>query len=163
VSFASVTLCVASQRVFIFVVVYFVTMTQSGNFWIHSRKLSVHLSTHDVGWFQVVNQTKIHNLDFQPRPLITRPTIYEGCNVGFLILYYAFCVCVCVCGVYVCMYVCMYVRTQQQLFPLKLTTTCHLTNKFSTSFRFLTKPDLFVKVILIPRCVPLLFSVLDFL
>jgi hypothetical protein len=33
VSFAAITLCVASQRVFT-VVVYFV-MTQSGNFWIH--------------------------------------------------------------------------------------------------------------------------------
>jgi hypothetical protein len=33
VSFAAITLCVVSQRVFI-VVVYFV-MTQSGNFWIH--------------------------------------------------------------------------------------------------------------------------------
>jgi hypothetical protein len=32
-SFAAITLCVASQRVFV-VVVYFVT-TQSGNFWIH--------------------------------------------------------------------------------------------------------------------------------
>jgi hypothetical protein len=32
VSFAAITLCVASQQVFIFVV-YFV-MTQSGNFWI---------------------------------------------------------------------------------------------------------------------------------
>jgi hypothetical protein len=36
VSFATVTLSVASQRVFI-VVVYFV-MTQSGNFWIHAPK-----------------------------------------------------------------------------------------------------------------------------
>jgi hypothetical protein len=40
VSFAAITLCVACQRVFIFVivvaVVYFVT-TQSGNFWIHPR------------------------------------------------------------------------------------------------------------------------------
>jgi hypothetical protein len=34
VSFAAITLCVASQRVFI--VVYFV-MTQSGNFWMHPR------------------------------------------------------------------------------------------------------------------------------
>jgi hypothetical protein len=34
VSFAAITLCVASQRVFI--VIYFV-MTQSGNFWIHPR------------------------------------------------------------------------------------------------------------------------------
>jgi hypothetical protein len=35
VSFAAITLCVASQRVF--TVVYFV-MTESGNFWIHPRK-----------------------------------------------------------------------------------------------------------------------------
>jgi hypothetical protein len=34
VSFAAITLCVASQRMF--VVVYFVT-TQSGKFWIHPR------------------------------------------------------------------------------------------------------------------------------
>jgi len=36
VSFTVVTLCVASQRVFIGVSLYFV-MTQSENFWIHSR------------------------------------------------------------------------------------------------------------------------------
>jgi hypothetical protein len=36
VSFAAITLCVVSERVFIVVVVYFV-MTQSGNFWIHPR------------------------------------------------------------------------------------------------------------------------------
>jgi hypothetical protein len=36
VSFAAITLCIASQRVFIVVIVYFV-MTQSGNFWIHPR------------------------------------------------------------------------------------------------------------------------------
>jgi hypothetical protein len=35
VSFAAITLCVASQRVFIVVSVYFFT-TQSGNFWIHT-------------------------------------------------------------------------------------------------------------------------------
>jgi hypothetical protein len=35
-SFAAITLCVASQRVFIAVNVYFV-MTQSRNFWIHRR------------------------------------------------------------------------------------------------------------------------------
>jgi hypothetical protein len=34
VSFVAINLCVASQRVFIVVIVYFV-MTQSGNFWIH--------------------------------------------------------------------------------------------------------------------------------
>jgi hypothetical protein len=42
VSFAAITLCIASQRVFIVVVVvvvvYFVT-TQSGNFWIHPHML----------------------------------------------------------------------------------------------------------------------------
>jgi hypothetical protein len=36
VSFAAITFCVASQRVFTAVSVYFI-MTQSGNFWIHSR------------------------------------------------------------------------------------------------------------------------------
>jgi hypothetical protein len=36
VSFAAITLCIASQRVFIVVSTYFF-MTQSGNFWIHHR------------------------------------------------------------------------------------------------------------------------------
>jgi hypothetical protein len=36
VNFAAITLYVASQRVFIVVVAYFV-MTQSGNFWVHLR------------------------------------------------------------------------------------------------------------------------------
>jgi hypothetical protein len=36
VSFAAITLCVASQRVVIVVSVYFF-MTQSGNFWMHPR------------------------------------------------------------------------------------------------------------------------------
>jgi hypothetical protein len=37
VSFAVITFCVASQRVFIFVSVYFSLSTQSGDFWIHCR------------------------------------------------------------------------------------------------------------------------------
>jgi hypothetical protein len=37
VSFAAINLCVASQRVFNFIVVVYFVMTQSGNFWIHSR------------------------------------------------------------------------------------------------------------------------------
>jgi hypothetical protein len=40
VSFVTITLCVASQRVFI--VVHFL-MTQSGNFWIHLRMLEVNI------------------------------------------------------------------------------------------------------------------------
>jgi hypothetical protein len=38
-SFAAITLCVASQRMFIivFVVAADFVMTQSGNFWIHPR------------------------------------------------------------------------------------------------------------------------------
>jgi type III secretory pathway component EscU len=36
VSFAAITLCAASRRVFIVVVIYFV-MTQSGSFWIDPR------------------------------------------------------------------------------------------------------------------------------
>jgi hypothetical protein len=36
VSFAAITLCVASQRVFILASVHFVTI-QPGNFWIHPR------------------------------------------------------------------------------------------------------------------------------
>jgi hypothetical protein len=45
VSFAAVTLCVASQRVFIVAVVYFV-MTQSGNFWIHPHTCMSKIITH---------------------------------------------------------------------------------------------------------------------
>jgi hypothetical protein len=37
VSFAAITLYVASQRVFVVVVVVYFIMTQSGNFWIHPR------------------------------------------------------------------------------------------------------------------------------
>jgi hypothetical protein len=37
VSFATITLCVASQRVFIVIVVVYFIMTQSGNFWIYPR------------------------------------------------------------------------------------------------------------------------------
>jgi len=40
VSFAAITICVASQRVFIVGSVYFVT-TQYGNFWIHPRNVAV--------------------------------------------------------------------------------------------------------------------------
>jgi len=40
VSFAAVTLCVASQRVFIIVVIVYLVITQSGNFWIHPRALA---------------------------------------------------------------------------------------------------------------------------
>jgi hypothetical protein len=40
VNFDYITLCVASQRVIPKVRVYFV-MTQSGNFWIHPRKLTL--------------------------------------------------------------------------------------------------------------------------
>jgi hypothetical protein len=37
VSFATITLCVASQRVFVVVVVVISLSIQSGNFWIHPR------------------------------------------------------------------------------------------------------------------------------
>jgi hypothetical protein len=40
VSFAAIILFIASQRVFIADVVYFV-MTQSGHFWIHPRSFDV--------------------------------------------------------------------------------------------------------------------------
>jgi hypothetical protein len=39
VSFAAITLCVASQRGFVIVVVFISLSTQSGNFWIHRRIL----------------------------------------------------------------------------------------------------------------------------
>jgi hypothetical protein len=44
VSFAAITLCVASQRVF--VVVYF-GMTQFGNFWLHPGKLNLGVTLTD--------------------------------------------------------------------------------------------------------------------
>jgi hypothetical protein len=44
VSFAAITVCVASQRVFIFVVVFSLS-TQSGNFWIY-RRTSVSKANH---------------------------------------------------------------------------------------------------------------------
>jgi hypothetical protein len=44
VSFAAITLCVASQRVFIVVSVYFV-VTQSGNFWIYPLVLHINETT----------------------------------------------------------------------------------------------------------------------
>jgi len=37
VNYAAITLCVASQLVFIVVIVVYFLMTQSGNFWIHPR------------------------------------------------------------------------------------------------------------------------------
>jgi hypothetical protein len=40
VSFVAIILCVASQRAFIVVIVY-LAMPQSGNFWIHPRKTRV--------------------------------------------------------------------------------------------------------------------------
>jgi hypothetical protein len=45
VSFEAITLCVASQREFIFVVVVDFVMTQCGNFWIHppSRSFATYL------------------------------------------------------------------------------------------------------------------------
>jgi hypothetical protein len=46
VSFATITFCVASQRVFIIVVAYFF-MTQSGNFWIHTHLSSSAAMTHE--------------------------------------------------------------------------------------------------------------------
>jgi hypothetical protein len=39
VSFAAITLCIASQRVFIVVVVVYFVITRSGNFWINPRIL----------------------------------------------------------------------------------------------------------------------------
>jgi hypothetical protein len=50
VSFTAITLCVASQRVFI-VAVYFVIVTQSGNFWIHPRIILPSISRHDLLFF----------------------------------------------------------------------------------------------------------------
>jgi hypothetical protein len=40
VSVAAITLCDASHRVLIVIAITYFIMTQSGNFWIHPRKLS---------------------------------------------------------------------------------------------------------------------------
>jgi hypothetical protein len=42
VSLVAITLCVASQRVFVVVAHVYFVMTQSGNFWIHPRISFVH-------------------------------------------------------------------------------------------------------------------------
>jgi len=51
VSFAAITICVAFQRVFIVVSLYFV-MTQSGNLWIHLR---IHAVFYDMRSISVCN------------------------------------------------------------------------------------------------------------
>jgi hypothetical protein len=59
VSFAAITLCVASHRVFIFLIVYF-TMTQSGNFWIHPRIVSREIQMWWMVWKEgVVTCSKV--------------------------------------------------------------------------------------------------------
>jgi hypothetical protein len=66
VSFAAITLCVASQLVFIVIMVYFV-MTQSGNFWTHRRIVRVTLQL-TVGWLvsQSVSQLSHSVLALSP-------------------------------------------------------------------------------------------------
>jgi hypothetical protein len=59
VSFAAITLCVASRRMFIVVIVYFV-MTQSGNFWIHPRNYVVLLTGSHMAMFSEKWVTEIH-------------------------------------------------------------------------------------------------------
>jgi hypothetical protein len=61
VSFAAITLCVASQRVFIIVIVYFI-MTESGNFWIHRRTwhnepTNIHTAVANMGQYITVSHT----------------------------------------------------------------------------------------------------------
>jgi hypothetical protein len=48
VSFAAITLCIASQRVFVVVVVVDFVMTQSGNVWIHPRTLQCRWLFHNI-------------------------------------------------------------------------------------------------------------------
>jgi hypothetical protein len=56
VSSVDITLCVASQRVFI--VVYFV-MTQSEKFWIHPRTLLYYLIQHEIVLSQRDKESKV--------------------------------------------------------------------------------------------------------
>jgi hypothetical protein len=56
VNFAALTLCVASEQVFIVVAVYLV-MTQSGNFWIHPRtQTTVLLLLHRINWSHILTK-----------------------------------------------------------------------------------------------------------
>jgi hypothetical protein len=55
VSFATITLCVASERQFVSVVVYFV-MTWSGIFWLHPRTLKA-WSWSILTWFAFAGGT----------------------------------------------------------------------------------------------------------
>jgi hypothetical protein len=73
VRFAAITLCIASQHVFTVVIFVYFVMTQSGNFWIHSRMGSIMLPTvcsAEVAFSSVLaaygNQIKLtvtHNMD----------------------------------------------------------------------------------------------------
>jgi hypothetical protein len=61
VSFAAITLCVASQRVFIVVRLYIV-VTQSGNFWIHPRSCKDYLLCHKYClcvWFKLISAVEV--------------------------------------------------------------------------------------------------------
>jgi hypothetical protein len=63
VSFAAITLCVASERVRI-LVVYFV-MTQSGNFWIHPPRIRMLKNRCRGGCLDVreLHDDELHNLN----------------------------------------------------------------------------------------------------
>jgi hypothetical protein len=78
VNFASITLCVASQREFMAVVVRFV-MTQSGNFWTYPRKLQRPTNLHiTIRSFLGCCAVKFHGW----KPTFRRPCCLhlQGCS-----------------------------------------------------------------------------------
>jgi hypothetical protein len=95
VSFTTISLCVASQRMFIviIVVVYFVTM-QSGNFWIYPHKVTTYTCIGTGSW-----NTYIRN---------DRKVFYTVYSVPHYVCVY---VCMCV-GVCVCVCVCVGARAR---------------------------------------------------
>jgi hypothetical protein len=76
VSFATVTLCVASQRVSIFVSIYFF-MTQSGNLWIHPRK-SIPVISCSIDTASLNNQLAVQVFQYVMTQLLTYADATEG-------------------------------------------------------------------------------------
>jgi len=75
VSFVAITLCIASQRLFIVIVVYFV-MTQSENFWI-----SLVLAKSVVSW-NLLLPHDLAQFNFCRFPYVTPSVPHTGLNWG---------------------------------------------------------------------------------
>jgi len=80
VSFDSITLCVASQRVFVVVpvvVVVYVVMIQSGNFWIYPRKLNTFLYTNGEAPHYFLKNIPRNIADFPRSPVFQGKQNYK--------------------------------------------------------------------------------------